>query len=605
MMRYPDINPIALSLGPLSIHWYGVMYLLGFFFVWLLARYRMKVQSGGPIQTPTQLVDLIYVGALGVVIGGRMGYMLFYDFSHFIHQPWVALEVWQGGMSFHGGLLGVILALFYFARRHQLPFLALMDFIAPMAPIGLALGRLGNFINGELWGRVSDSRFAMIFPNGGPLPRYPSELFEFALEGVLLFIILWVFSIKKRAMGAVSGLFLVGYSLARFTVEFFREPDPQWGYLAFHWLTMGQILSVPMFVLGFYLCLRHQAGLPALDPTKIRKILVLEFNLIGDSIMHEPILRAMKLAMPQARIEAWTNQANYDVLSTHPAVSHTEVIIRKIRGPSSLFKFACRLIRLRGQKFDLLVNFYQSGTTPTIARFSGIPYRLGFNAKKLARTHNIRVQCPSPFSNRSVESLALLRPLGIDPASVWPQPLFFIPAELRNLPQQYLSASHRYVAYNLATSSPYKTWPASHYATLAADIYRDKGWIPLLIGNPGQTHLVDEFLKTYPEKLPFVRLPLLKLQEVAAILKQVECLVSGDTGVMHLGFAISVPTVAIFTEMPPEFCISVSTEKMIVFRQDENKPPLFSGQKQGVFKLSVAEVRDAIEKLLVFSLKSS
>jgi phosphatidylglycerol:prolipoprotein diacylglycerol transferase len=256
MLKYPDFNPIALSLGPLKIHWYGVMYLLGFLAVWGLARYRMKTQAWAPLKNPDQLLDLIYWGAFGVILGGRLGYMLFYDFPGFIHAPWTIVEVWDGGMSFHGGLLGVACATLLFARRHALSFLALADFVAPFAPIGLALGRLGNFINGELWGRITDSPVGMIFPSGGPWPRYPSQLFECALEGIVLFGILWLISLKKRRAGLLSALFLIGYALARFSVEFFREPDPQLGYLAWGWLTMGQALCLPMFLAGIYLLWR-------------------------------------------------------------------------------------------------------------------------------------------------------------------------------------------------------------------------------------------------------------------------------------------------------------------------------------------------------------
>ncbi len=259
MMVYPHFDPIALSVGPLKIHWYGLMYLLGFLTAWLLARYRMSKQAWAPIKNSDDLSDLIFYAAMGVIVGGRVGYMLFYTLPSFLHAPWIIFEVWDGGMSFHGGLTGVVVACFVFAKKHKLGFLQLTDFIAPFAPVGLGLGRLGNFINGELWGRVTTSPLGMIFPTGGPLPRYPSELFEFTLEGMVLFVVLWCISLKERRTGVISALFLIGYASARFFVEFFREPDPQLGYLAWGWLTMGQVLCVPMFILGVYLWWRgHQ-----------------------------------------------------------------------------------------------------------------------------------------------------------------------------------------------------------------------------------------------------------------------------------------------------------------------------------------------------------
>lgn len=256
MLNYPHFDPIALQLGPLKIHWYGLMYLFGFLLGYALCYYRIRRQSWAPLKNAEVLGDFIFYVALGVVIGGRCGYMLFYNFPNFISAPWIIFEVWDGGMSFHGGLIGVIFASFLFARKQKISFLALTDFIAPIAPVGLALGRLGNFINGELWGRVTDSRIGMIFPTGGPEPRYPSQLFELGLEGITLFEIMWLFTLKQRKTGLPSGVFLIFYASFRFFVEFFREPDPQLGYLAFGWLTMGQVLCIPMFCIGIYLILR-------------------------------------------------------------------------------------------------------------------------------------------------------------------------------------------------------------------------------------------------------------------------------------------------------------------------------------------------------------
>jgi phosphatidylglycerol:prolipoprotein diacylglycerol transferase len=245
-MQYPQIDPVALSLGPLNIHWYGLMYLLGFVFVWLLGRYRSSTHGW----SHAQIEDLLFYGALGVVLGGRLGYILFYDLPANLSDPTNIIRIWEGGMSFHGGLIGVLVAFWYFAKKTQKSFFEVSDFIAPMVPIGLFLGRIGNFINGELWGRVSDVPWAMVFPTGGPEPRHPSQLYEAALEGVLLFIILWWYSSKPRHRGLVSGLFLMGYGAFRFIVEFYRVPDAQYGYLAFDWLTMGQILCLPMLIMG-------------------------------------------------------------------------------------------------------------------------------------------------------------------------------------------------------------------------------------------------------------------------------------------------------------------------------------------------------------------
>lgn len=253
MLQYPDIDPVALQLGPLNIHWYGLMYLGGFAAAWWLASRRAARPGSG--WTARQISDLIFYGALGVVLGGRFGYVLFYNLERFLADPLWLFAVWEGGMSFHGGLLGVITALAIFARREGKGFWQVADFVAPLVPIGLGLGRLGNFIGGELWGRVAEVPWAMVFPGAGPLPRHPSQLYQFALEGLVLFVILWAFSSRPRPAGAVSGLFLLGYGCARFGVEFFRQPDPQLGFIAWDWLTMGQLLSLPMLIGGLFLLL--------------------------------------------------------------------------------------------------------------------------------------------------------------------------------------------------------------------------------------------------------------------------------------------------------------------------------------------------------------
>jgi phosphatidylglycerol:prolipoprotein diacylglycerol transferase len=249
MLHYPHINPIALHIGFIKIHWYGLMYLIGILGGWCLLRLRGKKQPALG-WTKTQIDDAVFYATLGVVLGGRVGYMLFYDFSTLIAHPLSLFRIWEGGMSFHGGLLGVLCSMSVFAYKTRKHFIDIMDFIAPVVPIGLAAGRLGNFINAELWGRVTDVPWGMVFPNAGDLPRHPSQLYEFLLEGVVLFIVLWWFSSKPRPRYAVSGVFALGYGIARFVCEFFRQPDIQKGFIAFDWLTMGQLLCIPMIVVG-------------------------------------------------------------------------------------------------------------------------------------------------------------------------------------------------------------------------------------------------------------------------------------------------------------------------------------------------------------------
>ncbi len=248
MLIHPQFDPVALHLGPLAIRWYGLMYLLAFGLFLLLGRQRIKTgpQSGW---TVNELDDLLFYGVLGVVLGGRLGYVLFYQPAHFFAHPLEIFSVWQGGMAFHGGLLGVLVAMGLFAHKTGKRWLAVTDFIAPLVPLGLGAGRIGNFINGELWGRPTDVPWAMVFPQVDSVPRHPSQLYQFALEGLTLFVILWLFSRKPRPTGAVSGLFLIGYGTFRFLVEFTREPDSFLGLLALN-LSMGQWLSLPMILAG-------------------------------------------------------------------------------------------------------------------------------------------------------------------------------------------------------------------------------------------------------------------------------------------------------------------------------------------------------------------
>jgi phosphatidylglycerol:prolipoprotein diacylglycerol transferase len=248
MLTYPNIDPVAISVGPLSIHWYGLMYLVGFTIAYYLMLHRAKKPGSG--WTKDEVGDLIFYSAMGVVLGGRCGYVLFYNFDKFLSDPLWLFAVWEGGMSFHGGLLGVAVAMFLLGRRYNKTFFSIADFGTPMVPIGLLTGRLGNFIGGELWGRTTDVSWGMVFPKGGPLPRHPSQLYEMILEGFVLFAILWIYSSKPRPTMAVGGAFLVGYGIFRFFVEFFREPDSHIGFDLLGWMTRGQILCIPMVLFG-------------------------------------------------------------------------------------------------------------------------------------------------------------------------------------------------------------------------------------------------------------------------------------------------------------------------------------------------------------------
>ncbi|MFL0796196.1 MAG: prolipoprotein diacylglyceryl transferase [Cellvibrionaceae bacterium] len=249
MLTYPEIDPVAFSFGPLTVHWYGLTYLFAFASAWWLAITRCE-QPWSPIKK-SQVEDLVVYGALGVVLGGRLGYVFFYNLEHFLQDPLWLLRIWEGGMSFHGGLLGVAVAVWLYSRKLQTSFLRLGDFVVPMVPLGLGFGRLGNFIGQELWGRAADVPWAMIFPRDPHgVPRHPSQLYQFALEGLLLFVLIFWFSKKQRPAGSIGGLFLVGYGCARFFVEFFREPDAHIGFDLLGWMSRGQLLSIPMILIG-------------------------------------------------------------------------------------------------------------------------------------------------------------------------------------------------------------------------------------------------------------------------------------------------------------------------------------------------------------------
>jgi phosphatidylglycerol---prolipoprotein diacylglyceryl transferase len=265
MLTYPEIDPVALSLGPLKVHWYGLMYLLAFAGAWILGRYRAARPDSS---WNAQMVDdVIFYGVIGTILGGRLGYMFFYGFDQILANPLSVFRIWEGGMSFHGGFIGVLTALWLFGKRHGLGIWQVADFIAPLVPPGLFAGRIGNFINGELWGHPTDVSWGVRVPceklgeycRGLPPetewspPLHASQLYEAALEGIVLFLILWLFSSKPRPTMAVSGMFMLCYGIFRFLIEFVRLPDAHIGYLAFDWVTMGQVLTLPLILAGLLL----------------------------------------------------------------------------------------------------------------------------------------------------------------------------------------------------------------------------------------------------------------------------------------------------------------------------------------------------------------
>lgn len=257
MLVHPQFDPIAIHIGKFGIHWYGLMYLIGFLSLLWLGKWRIRSNpyAGWNEQ---HLDDILFFGALGVILGGRLGYVLFYQPGHYLSHPLEIPMLWQGGMSFHGGFLGVLAAMWLFARKSGKSWLQIMDFVAPLVPIGLGAGRLGNFINGELWGKATSLPWGVVFPQVDNVPRHPSQLYEMGLEGVVLFTVLWVYSSRPRPAGAVSALFLIGYGASRFLVEFAREPDSFLGPLALG-LSMGQWLSLPMILAGVWLLRRSLA----------------------------------------------------------------------------------------------------------------------------------------------------------------------------------------------------------------------------------------------------------------------------------------------------------------------------------------------------------
>ncbi|WP_312402886.1 prolipoprotein diacylglyceryl transferase [Rhizobium sp.] len=264
ILPFPDIDPVAFAIGPLAVHWYGLAYVAGIMIGWLYARKlidRPTLWKGDAApMTKTHLDDFLVWIAVGIVVGGRTGYVLFYDLPVMLENPIRIIQIWNGGMSFHGGLMGAIVAMILFARKNMIPVWSMFDIIAAVVPIGLLFGRIANFINGELWGRLSSAPWAIVFPTGGPFARHPSQLYEAALEGIVLLLLLasLILGIKAfKTPGLIAGIFVMGYGLSRIFVEFFREPDAQLGYLlGTNWLTMGMVLSSPMVLIGLWAALR-------------------------------------------------------------------------------------------------------------------------------------------------------------------------------------------------------------------------------------------------------------------------------------------------------------------------------------------------------------
>lgn len=331
----------------------------------------------------------------------------------------------------------------------------------------------------------------------------------------------------------------------------------------------------------------------------IKKILILEFSRIGDTVMHEPTLRAIKLHYPEAEIHAYTDAANYDILALHPALSRVEVFKRKIKNLGDLWRVARLIKKIRAERYDLLINFYMGGIAINLTRLSGIKKRLAFDRNpRLAKVCNLLAKAPSSFSNWIIEFTELVRPLGIDPQTIWPQPKLFLQDGHSQAASGFLQPGEAYVAYNLATSDPDKCWPVAHYVSLAQLLYQQYHFVPVVISNPGQGELVAQFKESYPKELPLIVLPEMRLLELASILNVMRMVITGDTGIMHMAFALDVPTVAIFTHGRPEFALAPMTHKMIVFREDPLAPKYSSGQLHGTRDLSVEYVQEQVEALL-------
>lgn len=281
MLQHPQFDPVAFSidafevfgftLGPIEVHWYGITYLVAFAVAWRMAIYRARKPELNDWD-PEAVSDFIFYAMLGVILGGRLGYVFFYGREWLVQDWHMIYRVWEGGMSFHGGLMGMIIACFYFAWRTNRNFLDVTDFVGPMTPLGLGMGRIANFINGELWGRTTDVPWGMVFAGGGPDPRHPSQLYQFAIEGVIVFGILWWFTSKPRPRCASSGMFMILYGTGRFMVEFFREPDAHMGFVAFQWMSMGQLLCLPMLLLGVVLLwIAYRTDQPAGGKPELKK----------------------------------------------------------------------------------------------------------------------------------------------------------------------------------------------------------------------------------------------------------------------------------------------------------------------------------------------
>jgi len=258
-MAFPDIDPVIFAIGPVQVRWYGLSYVIGILLGWRYARKLVENEklwpASGPRMTALDIDDFLLWATVGIVAGGRIGYILFYDFAAVSANPVRALEIWNGGMSFHGGLLGTLVAMLLFAHKRSIPVFNLFDVVCAVVPVGLFFGRLANFINSELWGKLTDAPWAFVFPTGGPFPRHPTQLYEAALEGLLLLSVLAWQIYRRQALkhrGLIAGIFVSGYALSRIFVEFFREPDIQIGYLAGGWLTMGMVLSLPMLAVGLW-----------------------------------------------------------------------------------------------------------------------------------------------------------------------------------------------------------------------------------------------------------------------------------------------------------------------------------------------------------------